>query len=65
MKIIPMIEFFKGEEWMKERVFYYDALKAIAIIGIIACHMSGSFLVKTDIASLKWYLLLSLNTLRQ
>ena len=50
---------------MKERVFYYDALKAIAIIGIIACHMSGSFLVKTDIASLKWYLLLSLNTLRQ
>lgn len=27
--------------------------------------MSGSFLVKTDIASLKWYFLLALNTLRQ
>ena len=49
----------------KERVFYYDALKAIAIIGIIACHMSGSFLVKTDIGSLNWYFLLALNTLRQ
>lgn len=54
-----------GKYMKKERVFYYDALKAIAIIGIIACHMSGSFLVKTDIASLKWYFLLALNTLRQ
>lgn len=49
----------------KRRIFYYDALKAIAIIGIIACHMSGSFLVKTDISSFNWYCLLSLNTLRQ
>lgn len=54
-----------GNLMKKERVFYYDALKAIAIVGIIACHMSGSFLVKTDIASLKWYFLLALNTLRQ
>ena len=40
---------------IKERVFYYDFLRAIAIIGIVACHVSANFLVNpATLGSFGW-----------
>lgn len=33
----------------KERIFYYDFLRAIAIIGIVSCHVASNFLVNPAI----------------
>lgn len=52
----------------KKRVFYYDALRALAIIGIVTCHMTANFITKIDVISIhniEWIFLLTLNQLRQ
>ena len=33
----------------KERIFYYDFLRTIAIIGIVSCHVAANFLTNTSI----------------
>ena len=52
----------------KKRVFYYDALRALAIFSIITCHMTANFITKINVMSiynLDWMFLLTLNQLRQ
>lgn len=52
----------------KKRVFYYDALRALAIFGVLARHMTAIFITKIhdiSINNLDWMFLLTLNQLRQ
>ena len=51
-----------------KRVFYYDALRSLAIFGIIACHMTANFITNTNnisIYNLDWMFLLFFNSFRQ
>lgn len=49
----------------KERIFYYDLLRAFAIFCILACHIFAQYVIKTDIFATKfWYYALFLNCLR-
>ncbi|WP_295616988.1 acyltransferase [uncultured Methanobrevibacter sp.] len=51
-----------------KRVFYYDALRALAIFGILACHMITIFITKANdisIHNLDWMYLFFFNSLRQ
>ena len=52
----------------KQRVFYYDALRALAIFGIVACHMTTGFITKASdisIYNFDWMFLFFFNSLRQ
>lgn len=52
----------------KKRVFYYDALRALAIFGIITCHMTANFITNASnisIYDLNWMFLLFFNSFRQ
>ncbi|MCQ2738143.1 MAG: acyltransferase family protein [archaeon] len=47
------------------RIFYYDALKALAIIGVIACHVSSSFVTNMNIINTPgWVLSVFFNCFR-
>lgn len=50
------------------RIFYYDALRALAIIGIVCCHMTAFFITKIKFFSIEntdFIFLLFFNSLRQ
>lgn len=52
----------------KKRVFYYDVLRALAIFGIITCHMTANFITNASnisIYDLNWMFLLFFNSFRQ
>lgn len=42
-----------------ERIFYYDALRALAIIGIVFCHASISFVSKSNMANMYYFTIAS------
>lgn len=49
----------------KNRIFYYDIVRAFAILCIISCHVFADYVTKTAIFSTKfWYYALFLNSLR-
>lgn len=49
----------------KERIFYYDIIRAFAIFCIVSCHVFAGYVVKTDIFATRfWYYALFLNSLR-
>ena len=41
----------------KNRIFYYDALRALAIIGVVCCHVAASFTTKTGLITTNSYYL--------
>lgn len=52
-------------EIKENRIFYYDIIRAFAIFCIVACHVSATLVVKTDLFNTKlWYYSLILNSLR-
>lgn len=53
-------------EMEKKRIFYYDILRALAIVGIITCHMTTSFMVNiNNIHGMDRIFILFFNSLRQ
>ena len=42
-----------------KRIFYYDVLRAIAIIGIVFCHASISFVSKPNMMNLNYFIISS------
>ena len=50
---------------MKNRIFYYDILRALAIVGIITCHMTASYVSIVNAFSLDWIFVEFFNSLRQ
>ncbi len=53
-------------EMEEKRIFYYDILRALAIVGIITCHMTTSFMVNiNNIHGMDRIFILFFNSLRQ
>lgn len=49
----------------KERIIYYDFIRAFAIFGVIACHCFSTAVIDTEIfATPFWYYAIALNSLR-
>ncbi|MDO5849819.1 MAG: acyltransferase family protein [Methanobacteriaceae archaeon] len=49
-----------------KRIFYYDSLRALAIIGVIACHVSAPFVVNMNIINTPgWILSVFFNSFRE
>ena len=49
----------------RERIIYYDFIRAFAIFGVLACHIFAAYVVKTEIFDTRlWYYSLFLNSLR-
>lgn len=43
----------------KNRIFYYDALRALAIIGILSCHVAASFALEKSLINTDSYYLIA------
>ena len=43
----------------KKRVFYFDALRTLAIIGIVCCHVAANFALKTSLINTDSYYFIS------